>query len=111
MKAIGMQSHGGREQLKMMHLPTSSRMPNEVLVCVRATGVNRIDWMFRDGYGGEGDCGGDDRCAFQSPHLELGSFLAFDVPPGQPRDHIREVIRRFWAAGRNFINGILREAI
>jgi diketogulonate reductase-like aldo/keto reductase len=37
------------------------------------------------------------------PAIGLGSFLTFDVLPGQPRDHIREVIRRFWEEGGRVI--------
>jgi diketogulonate reductase-like aldo/keto reductase len=38
------------------------------------------------------------------PAIGLGSFLTFDVLPGQPRDHIREVIRRFWEGGGRVID-------
>ncbi|WP_187775682.1 aldo/keto reductase [Luteimonas suaedae] len=33
------------------------------------------------------------------PAIGLGTFMTFDLLPGQPRDHLREVFRRFWAAG------------
>ena len=33
------------------------------------------------------------------PALGLGTFLTFDVLPGQPRDHLREVIKRYWEGG------------
>ncbi|HEY0825936.1 MAG TPA: aldo/keto reductase [Ramlibacter sp.] len=33
------------------------------------------------------------------PALGLGTFLTFDVLPGQPRDHLREVTRRYWDGG------------
>jgi diketogulonate reductase-like aldo/keto reductase len=33
------------------------------------------------------------------PAIGLGSFQTFDTLPGAPRGHIREVIRRHWAAG------------
>jgi diketogulonate reductase-like aldo/keto reductase len=33
------------------------------------------------------------------PAVGLGTFMTFDVVPGQDRDHIREVVRRFWEAG------------
>jgi diketogulonate reductase-like aldo/keto reductase len=33
------------------------------------------------------------------PAIGLGTFLTFDVLPGQKRDHLREVVRRFWQAG------------
>jgi diketogulonate reductase-like aldo/keto reductase len=38
------------------------------------------------------------------PAIGLGSFLTFDVLPGQPRDHVREVIRRFWEGGGRVID-------
>jgi diketogulonate reductase-like aldo/keto reductase len=38
------------------------------------------------------------------PAIGLGSFLTFDVLPGQPREHIREVIRRFWEGGGRVID-------
>jgi diketogulonate reductase-like aldo/keto reductase len=33
------------------------------------------------------------------PVIGLGTFLTFDVIPGQKRDHLRQVLERFWAAG------------
>lgn len=33
------------------------------------------------------------------PAIGLGSFMTFDVLLGQPRDHLQEVVRRFWLAG------------
>lgn len=33
------------------------------------------------------------------PVIGLGTFLTFDVIPGQKRDHLGEVMRRFWEAG------------
>lgn len=38
------------------------------------------------------------------PVIGLGTFLAFDVLPGQRRDHLHEVIRRFWEAGGRVID-------
>jgi hypothetical protein len=38
------------------------------------------------------------------PAIGLGSFLTFDVLPEQPRDHIREVIRRYWEGGGRVID-------
>jgi diketogulonate reductase-like aldo/keto reductase len=31
--------------------------------------------------------------------LGLGTFLTFDALPGQPRGHLREVVKRYWEAG------------
>jgi hypothetical protein len=33
------------------------------------------------------------------PAIGLGSFMTFDILPGQKRAHIQEVMRRFWQAG------------
>jgi diketogulonate reductase-like aldo/keto reductase len=38
------------------------------------------------------------------PAIGLGTFETFDVLPGEPRDHIREVIRRFHEAGGRVID-------
>lgn len=33
------------------------------------------------------------------PVIGLGTFLTFDVLPGQKRDHLREVVRQYWEGG------------
>ena len=38
------------------------------------------------------------------PVIGLGSFLTFDVLPGQKRDHVREVLRRYWEGGGRVID-------
>jgi diketogulonate reductase-like aldo/keto reductase len=38
------------------------------------------------------------------PAVGLGTYLTFDVIPGQPRDHVREVMRRFWDGGGRVID-------
>ncbi len=38
------------------------------------------------------------------PAVGLGTFETFDILPGEPRDHVREVIRRFHAAGGRVID-------
>jgi diketogulonate reductase-like aldo/keto reductase len=38
------------------------------------------------------------------PAIGLGTYLTFDVLPGQPRDHIREVLKRFWDGGGRVID-------
>lgn len=38
------------------------------------------------------------------PAIGLGSFETFDVAPGEPRGHIREVLRRFHEAGGRVID-------
>ncbi|WP_119458527.1 aldo/keto reductase [Rhodospirillaceae bacterium SYSU D60014] len=38
------------------------------------------------------------------PAIGLGTFETFDVTPGQPRDHIREVLSRFHSAGGRVVD-------
>jgi len=38
------------------------------------------------------------------PAIGMGTFLTFDVLENQPRDHIREVMRRFWEGGGRMID-------
>lgn len=38
------------------------------------------------------------------PAVGLGTYLTFDVIPGNPRDNIREVIRRFWEGGGRVVD-------
>ena len=38
------------------------------------------------------------------PAIGLGTYLTFDVLPGQPRENIREVIKRFWDGGGRVID-------
>ena len=38
------------------------------------------------------------------PVVGLGTFETFDVTPGEPRDHVREVLRRFHAAGGRVVD-------
>jgi len=33
------------------------------------------------------------------PAIGLGTFETFDITPGEPRDHVRDVIRTFHEAG------------
>jgi diketogulonate reductase-like aldo/keto reductase len=40
----------------------------------------------------------------QVPAIGLGTFLTFDVMANQPRDHLREVMRRFWEQGGRMID-------
>jgi len=44
------------------------------------------------------------RTGQQIPVVGLGTFETFDVTPGEPRDHIKEVLRRFHAAGGRVID-------
>ena len=38
------------------------------------------------------------------PAIGLGTYLTFDVLPGKPRDHIREVIKRFFEGGGRVVD-------
>lgn len=38
------------------------------------------------------------------PAIGLGTFLTFDLLPGQPRDHFREVMRIYWEGGARVID-------
>lgn len=38
------------------------------------------------------------------PAIGLGTFMVFDIKPGQPRDHLKEVLRRFHEAGGRVVD-------
>lgn len=38
------------------------------------------------------------------PAIGLGTYLTFDLLPGQPRENIREVLKRFWEGGGRVID-------
>lgn len=38
------------------------------------------------------------------PAIGLGTFLTFDIKPGQPRDHLREILKRFYDGGGRVID-------
>jgi diketogulonate reductase-like aldo/keto reductase len=38
------------------------------------------------------------------PAIGLGTYLTWDVLPGAPRDHIREILRRFWDGGGRVVD-------
>lgn len=38
------------------------------------------------------------------PAVGLGTFETFDIMPGEPREHVREIIRRFYEAGGRVID-------
>lgn len=49
MKAVGIRAFGGRDRLEVMDLPAPRPGPGEVLVGIRAAGVNPIDGKIREG--------------------------------------------------------------
>jgi len=50
MRAIAIQEFGGRDQLQLMDLPVPAVGAQEVLIQIKATGVNPIDWKIREGF-------------------------------------------------------------
>ena len=50
MKAIAINEFGGRDKLQFMDLPVPAIKPGEILVRVKAAGVNPVDWKIREGY-------------------------------------------------------------
>jgi NADPH:quinone reductase-like Zn-dependent oxidoreductase len=53
MKAVRMHAYGGAEVLTYEEAPRPEVKPGEVLIRVRAAGVNPVDWKIREGYGRE----------------------------------------------------------
>ena len=50
MKAIAIQEFGGRDKLKVLDLPVPEVGPQDVLIQVKAAGVNPVDWKIREGF-------------------------------------------------------------
>lgn len=50
MKAIAIQEFGGRDKLQLMDLPKPDIGPQDVLIRVKAAGVNPVDWKIREGF-------------------------------------------------------------
>ncbi len=50
MRAMVIHQFGGRDQLQAAEVPTPAPGPREVLIQVRAAGVNPVDWKIREGY-------------------------------------------------------------
>ncbi|MEZ0392508.1 MAG: NADP-dependent oxidoreductase [Pseudobdellovibrionaceae bacterium] len=50
MKAVRIHSYGGSDQIRVEDIPTPTPNDNQILVKVRAVGVNPFDWKVREGY-------------------------------------------------------------
>lgn len=50
MKAIALQQYGGPDELRLTDQPDPKVAPGEVLIRVRAAGVNPVDWKLAAGY-------------------------------------------------------------
>ncbi|MGD8531082.1 MAG: NADP-dependent oxidoreductase, partial [Syntrophobacterales bacterium] len=50
MKAIAINEFGGRDKLQLIDLPVPEVVEGEILVQVKAAGVNPVDWKIREGY-------------------------------------------------------------
>ncbi|MBV9611328.1 MAG: NADP-dependent oxidoreductase [Acidobacteriaceae bacterium] len=50
MRAVAIDRYGGPEQIQLMNLPVPQPAKDEVLVKIRAAGVNLVDTMVRSGY-------------------------------------------------------------
>jgi NADPH:quinone reductase-like Zn-dependent oxidoreductase len=50
MKAIAVREFGGRDKLERMDLPIPEVGKGEILVRVKAAGVNPVDWKIREGW-------------------------------------------------------------
>ena len=50
MRAIAIQEFGGRDKLQLMDLPIPGIGPHDVLIRIKAAGVNPVDWKIREGF-------------------------------------------------------------
>ena len=48
-RAVLIRAYGGADAAEVAEIPKTSAGDGQVLVCVRAAGVNGIDWKFREG--------------------------------------------------------------
>src|SRR5512146_2575171 len=49
MKAVVIRAFGGNDVVEVRDMPMSSVKPDDVLIRVRAAGVNPVDWKTREG--------------------------------------------------------------
>jgi NADPH2:quinone reductase len=85
MRAVGVKAPGGVDQLELIELPIPSPMPGEVLIQVKAAGVNRPDVLQRLGlYPPPADA---------NPNLGLEvSGVVVAVGQGVPESHLGEPV-------------------
>jgi NADPH:quinone reductase-like Zn-dependent oxidoreductase len=50
MIGIGIEQYGDERQLTTIHIPTEQVGPEDLLISVKASGVNPVDWKVREGY-------------------------------------------------------------
>lgn len=50
MKGIGIEKYGDETTLTLVHVPTEPVGPNDLLISIKASGVNPVDWKVREGY-------------------------------------------------------------
>jgi NADPH:quinone reductase-like Zn-dependent oxidoreductase len=50
MKAVIFNEFGGKEKLALTALPTPQPAEDEVLIRIKAAGVNPVDWKIREGW-------------------------------------------------------------
>ncbi len=50
MRAIAIEEFGGRDKLQLMDLPIPALGPQDVLIRIKAAGVNPVDWKIREGF-------------------------------------------------------------
>ena len=50
MKAIAIQEFGGRDKLQVIDLPVPDVGLKDVLIKIKAAGVNPVDWKIREGF-------------------------------------------------------------
>jgi NADPH:quinone reductase-like Zn-dependent oxidoreductase len=50
MKGIGIEQYGDEKQLTTINIPTDEVGPDDLLISIKASGVNPVDWKVREGY-------------------------------------------------------------
>lgn len=50
MRGIGIEKYGDETTLTLVHVPTEPLGPNDLLISIKASGVNPVDWKVREGY-------------------------------------------------------------